>query len=96
VILLIDANDAIDGRFSVEELGICSIEMDQFLRTSIPVLSALADSITKLAFKLDVFLSEGLVMGHLQQSCGKSLKRLAQYEAIADKDFGDADAIVGL
>jgi hypothetical protein len=35
-------------------------------------------------------------MGHIQQSCCYSLKCLAQYEAIADKDFGDADAIVGL
>jgi hypothetical protein len=96
VILLIEANGAIDGRFSVEELGICSIEMDQFLGTSISVLSASTDSITKLAFKLDVFLSEGLAMGHIQQSCCYSLKCLAQYEAIADKDFGDADAIVGL
>jgi hypothetical protein len=35
-------------------------------------------------------------MGHLQQSRGYSLERLAQYEAITDKDFGDAEGIVGL
>jgi hypothetical protein len=96
VILLIHANSAIDGCLSVEELGICLVEMDQFFGTSISVLTALADSITKLAFKLDVFLFARLSMGHLQQSRGYSLKCLAQYEAIADKDFGDADAIVGL
>jgi hypothetical protein len=96
VILLIHANGAIDGCLSVEELGICLVEMDQFFGTSISVLGVLADSITKLAFKLDVFLLEGLPMGHLQQNRGYSLKRLAQHEAIADKDFGDAHAIVGL
>jgi hypothetical protein len=96
VILLIHANGAIDGCLSVEELRICLVEMDQFFGTSTSVLTALADSITKLTFKLDVFLLEGLPMGHLQQSRGDSLKRLAQYEAITDKDFGDAEAIVGL
>jgi hypothetical protein len=96
VILLIHANSAIDGCLSVEELGICLVEMDQFFGTSIPVLGALADSITNLTFKLDPFLLERLSVGHSQQNRGYSLKRLAQHEAIADKDFGDAHAIVGL
>jgi hypothetical protein len=70
--------------------------MDQFFGASISVLGALADSITKLTFKLDPFLLERLSVDHLQKNFGQSLKRLAQHEAIADKDFGDADAIVGL
>jgi hypothetical protein len=96
VILLIHADGAIDGCLSVEEFGICLVEMNQFFGASIAVLGALADSIAKLAFELDPFLSEGLPIGHLQQSRGYSLERLAQYEAVADKDFGDADTIVGL
>jgi hypothetical protein len=96
VILFIHANSAIDGCLSVEELGICLVEMDQFFGASISVLGALADSITKLTFKLDPFLLERLSVDHSQQNRGYSLKRLAQHEAIADKDFGDADAIVGL
>jgi hypothetical protein len=96
VILLIQTNGAIDGCLSVEELGICLVEMNQFFGAIISVLGALADNITKLAFELDAFLLERLSVDHLQQNFGQSLKRLAQYEAIADKDFGDAHAIVGL
>jgi hypothetical protein len=96
VILLIHAKDAIDGCLAVEELGICLVEMNQFSSASIAVLGALADSITKLAFELDPFLVEGLTIGHVQQNRSYSLERLAQYKAIADKDFGDAHAIVGL
>ena len=96
VILLIHANGAIDGCLSVEELGICLVEMNQFFGASVAVLGALTDSVTKLAFELDAFLSEWLPMSHLQQNRGYSLKRMAQYEAIAEKDFGDAHAIVGL
>jgi hypothetical protein len=96
VILLIHTDGAIDGRFSIEELRICLVEMNQFFGASIAVLGALADSITKLAFELNAFLFEGLSIGHLQQSRGYSLKRLAQYEAIADKNLGDEGAIAGL
>jgi hypothetical protein len=96
VILLIQTNGAIDGCLSVEELGICLVEVNQFFGASISVLGVLADGITKLAFELDAFLLERLSVDHLQQNFGQSLKRLAQYEAIADKDFGDAHAIVGL
>jgi hypothetical protein len=96
VILFIHANSAIDGCLSVEELGICSVEVDQFFGARISVLGTLAYSITKLAFKLDPFLLERLSVGHSQQNFGQSLKCLAQHEAIADKDFGDAHAIVGL
>jgi hypothetical protein len=96
VILLIQTNGAIDGCLSVEELGICLVEMNQLFGASISVLGALADSITKLTFKLDPFLLERLSVDHSQQNRGYSLKRLAQHEAIADKDFGDAHAIVRL
>jgi len=96
VILLIQTNGAIDKCLSVEELGICLVEMNQFFGASISILDALADSITKLAFELNAFLLARLPMCHLQQNRGYSLKRLAQYEAVADKDFSDAHAIVGL
>jgi hypothetical protein len=70
--------------------------MNQFFGASVAVLGALTDSIAKLAFESDAFPMKGLPMGHLQQNRGYSLKRMAQYEAIAEKDFGDAHAIVGL